>query len=437
MSQSQQTSSAVSDFGTHPSNNKPVHKIDIESPSGNLRASFITFGATLQSLKMKNNTNKEVEEDNSNNSFTELILGFSNIERYANGAGHLGATVGRFANRIGGGKFPRSLLNDNNNDNENTSPYYELPKNNNNLNCLHGGPNGYSRIVWDEFEVVYSPSSSIAADNNDKDEDKNKKAIGVRFKHVSPDADEGFPGEIHIQAFYYFDILPATGEEGLFMDFRGFVPLEKTISGDGDDETKNKKSKNSATICSLCNHAYYNLAGYANEKNIMESHHLHIPNGKFYLPLDKFSIPTGEILKTEGTVLDFCSNGGKRLCDGGVEDSPIINPGAPAKGGYDNCIILGRPIGSLEHAVTLKTAKRQMKVYTTLPGVQVYSGNYLPDDYSLIGHEESLRFGYRGGLCLETQLFPDGPNHPAHFPSCVVKPGETWKHLTVHTFSAL
>ena len=242
------------------------------------------------------------------------------------------------------------------------------------------------------------------------------------------------------------------------MDFKAYVPERRTTKKihhhhDGKEESSSLLTANSATVVNICNHAYWNLGDYSSSRHnsstndVMENHHLHIPHGNFYLSLDKLSIPTGEILSTKNTPLDFVSNGGKLLSQNMME------------GGYDHCIVLNSssaPIGKLRHAATLtyvnnnsssssssssttttpknnEEDKRQMKVYTTLPGVQVYSGNFLKD--GTVGHSENVKFGRRSGVCLETQLFPDSPNYPNHFPSCVVKPGETWKHVTVHCFS--
>ncbi len=381
---------SVTDFGA--AGDRAVQKVTFESPRGNFRASIITFGATIQSFQMR---------DPATSQWVELTLGWDDVESYATLPGHLGATVGRYANRIGNATFPREIV-------ESDAPVV-LPANNNNKHTLHGGPGGFSRRVWDSFELVTDPATG--------------KCVGVALSIHSPAGDQGFPGDFDATAVYSFD-----AQEGFVIDLRGRV-------------------ENAPTVCSLTNHAYWNLSGYAASPSSVTTaggatdesqqtlptvmnHVLHIPNGRFYVATDAFSIPTGEIRSTKGTPLDFTT---AKALESGADDA-LINPGAPAKGGYDNCIVLaGGPPGVMRHAATLTdpASGRTMTVTTTLPGVQVYSGNYLEDR---VGHG-GARFGYRCGLCLETQLFPDTPNY-TQFPTAVLRPGETWRHVTVHRFGS-
>lgn len=390
---------------------KQVHKISIQSPSGNLRASFISYGATLQSFQKK-----EEETESSNSNWNELVLGFDTLEQYINTGGHLGATCGRYANRLENATFPSQLISCG----DDAKQIISLPVNNNS-NCLHGGPKGFSKIVWDgKFDLKYSSSSSTTS-----------VPTGVTFRYSSPDGDQGFPGELEIEASYYFDIFEEKEEkqqqqkEGLFMEFKATCP---------------SKSK-SGSVCNICNHAYWNLSGFQKQQqqqqqNATETHHLFMPNAKYYLPTDKFLIPTGEILSTKNTVLDFVSNGGKPLSIKPEDEEGEILKNAK---GFDHCFVLGGN-GKLSHAATLSSTTNNnssMRVYTTLPGVQLYSGNFLSNycvDTRVFNN--SVKFGFRSGICLETQLFPNCPNQAPHFlpMMSVVKPGETWKHLTVHVF---
>ena len=238
---------------------------------------------------------------------------------------------------------------------------YALPANDGN-NCLHGGPDGYDRRLW-------------AADRPSPE--------SVRFSIVSPDGDQGFPGALRASVTYEL----TEGNE---------VRIRYAASADA------------ATPVNLTNHTYFNLDGDASVSALR--HRLRLFASAF-LPVGKDMIPTGERVPGEGTPFDFRSERqiGERI---GEEDAQLA-----AGSGYDHCYILDGTAGSL-HPCAALTGENGIRlvIETTMPGVQLYSGNWLP--------------ARRRGVALETQMFPDSPNRP-EFPDCVVRPGEEMRSETV------
>ena len=277
--------------------------------------------------------------------------------------------------------------------------------------------------MWDSIEPIThaemlkmsAPSASVASAELGGD-----KVVGATLTIHSPDGDQGFPCALDATARYYFDA-----------DDAFVIVLSATNRGARP------------TVCSMTNHAYWNLAGYAEQPRVAAAlpapddsappsvmdHLMHAPNATFYLPADAFAIPTGEVLSTRGTALDFAT--AARLLHAGADDA-MLDPGLPSKAGFDHCLVLaGGPPGVDRHAATLTdpASGRSMEVATTLPAVQIYSGNYLP---RCVGHGGAV-FGYRSAVCLETQLFPDSPNR-GHFPTSTLRAGETFCHTTRHRF---
>jgi len=243
-------------------------------------------------------------------------------------------------------------------------------------NTLHSGSKDLSRVVW-KAEPVH---------------DRNGAA--VRFTYDSPDGDEGFPGNLHVTVLYR---LTHTNE----------LQLEYTAKTD------------KATPVNLTNHSYFNLGG---EKDIL-SEVVQINAGK-YTPTDATLIPTGEIRSVEGTPLDFTHPTaiGARIAE--IKGDP---------GGYDHNYVLSMEAGKMKLAARVydPASGRQMEVWTTEPGIQFYTGNFL--DGTITG-KRGVVYGKHAGFCLETQHFPDSVNHPA-FPSTILRPGAVYSQQTTYKFS--
>lgn len=321
-----------------------------------LSCNVITFGGSLQSLRVPDRTGKPVD----------VLLGFDALESYRTHGKSLGALVGRYANRIGGAKF---TLN---------GKTYPLAANNNGVNHLHGGLAGFNKRVWTV-------------------EDAGEDFLTLSL--FSPDGEEGYPGNLTVHVTYTL-----TGE-GLTVDYRA----------ESDQDT----------VCNLTNHAYFNLSGHDSGPVLDQTIQLLADR---YTPTDPLSIPTGEIAPVEGTPMDL------------REPTPIgahIGDDFPQllqAGGYDhNWIPNGEP-GSLRPIARASSAVTgiSMEVLSTLPGVQFYTGNYLDGCPAGKG---GAPYANRWGFCLETQFYPDSPNHE-NFPSCVLRAGETFRHTATFRFSA-
>jgi aldose 1-epimerase len=255
---------------------------------------------------------------------------------------------------------------------------YVLPRNNG-PNHLHGGPDGFYRHV---FETDVSSEDSTPE---------------LRCRMTSPDGHEGYPGELQVLVRYRFDD-----------DCRLTVTYEATTT--------------KATVVNLTQHSYFNLAGAG---SILD-HELRLCAARF-TPTDATSIPTGELASVDGTPFDFRESHaiGSRI----AESHPQLLLGR----GYDHNYVLDGNRGTLRQAATLRCARsgRTLDVLTTEPGIQFYSGNFLPEVG--VPGRSSERFRYREGLCLETQTFPDAPNQP-HFPSARLDPGRRYTSTTVFHF---
>lgn len=303
-----------------------------------------------------------------NGNRANVIQGHDNINDIVNSPEpYLSTLIGRYGNRICKGRFQLH------------GKEYQLPINNG-PNSLHGGLKGFNAKVWDALQM------------NDHT---------LVLKYVSPYGEEGFSGEMKTTVVYSF-----TDDNELVIEYMA---------------TTNKK-----TIINLTSHGFFSLAGIANPTPTIENLECEI-NADFYIPIDNTSIPTGEILCVEGTPFDFRKP--KTVGQDIDADNEQIKNGA----GYDHCFVLNKKEeGELSFAARIKepVSGRIMEVYTTEPGVQVYTDNWA-DGYK---GQNGATFPRRSAICFEAQHFPDSPNRP-YFPSVVLNPGEQYTQKTVYRFA--
>jgi aldose 1-epimerase len=342
-------------FGKTP-DGTPVEIFTLKS--GPIEAHFITYGGIVQSLKVPDKNGK----------VDDIVLGFDSIDGYAGGAKpnppFFGALIGRYGNRIAGGKFTLD------------GKTYEIPKIEP-TNALHGGTKGFDKVVWKGKEVPH----------------------GVELTYVSPDGDQGFPGKLTTVVRYTLE-----GKD---------LKIDYSATTDKD------------TVVNLTNHSYFNLSGQGNGDIL--KHQVKI-NASRYTPVDDNLIPTGELASVEGTPFDFRKPTavGARI----EADNDQIKKGH----GYDHNWVLDSAGKKFSEAAEVydPSSGRVLQVLTDEPGVQFYTGNFL--DGTLKG-KEGKKYVHRAALCLETQHFPDSPNHPK-FPSTELTAGQKYHTVTVFRFLA-
>jgi len=296
-----------------------------------------------------------------------VIQGYDNIQDAINTKEPFRSTlIGRYGNRIKDGKF---VLNNKD---------YQL-ETNDGPNALHGGPTGFHTRVWDAQRI--SPRS-------------------VAMHYVSSYGEEGFTGECRVTVEFTF-----TDNNELILEYLA---------------TTNKK-----TIINLTHHGYFSLAGIADPTPSIDDLLCTI-NADFFLPIDNTAIPTGEILKVDGTPFDF------RNLKAVGQDIDADNEQIKNGNGYDHCFVLNKTEEkelSFAAKIVEPNSGRTMEVWTTEPGVQMYSDNY---GTGLKG-QHGATFPKRSAVCFECQHFPDSPNRP-YFPSVILSPNEQYKQKTVYKF---
>ena len=302
-----------------------------------------------------------------NGKMADVVLGFDNLPDYMKYNTYFGALVGRYANRIGGAKFTLD------------GKVYHLPVNNG-PNSLHGGIKGFDKRFWTTTEI---PGEEPA----------------LEMTYFSKDGEEGYPGNMHASVVY-------------------------TLMKDNSLKIDYSATTDKDTVINLTNHSYFNLAGEGNGNILKQVLWI---NSDEITPVDATQIPTGKITKVDGTPFDFRTPTaiGARI----NEDNQQLKFGK----GYDINYILNRKGPGLELAARAydPDSGRELEVYTTEPGIQFYSGNFL--DGSTPG-KGGKTYGPRSAFCLETQHYPDSPNRP-QFPTTELKPGETFHQVTVFKFT--
>jgi aldose 1-epimerase len=299
----------------------------------------------------------------------DVVLGFDNVAGYESADNqYFGCTTGRVCNRIAKGQFTLD------------GQTYQLALNDGGVNHLHGGSKrNLDKLVWAGEKVV------------------TQRGVGVRFKVVSPDMDEGYPGNLTVTVTYVL-----SDQDALWIEYEA--------------------STDKNTPVNLTNHSYFNLAG-AGEASVLD-HELQLWAAD-YTPVDPMLIPTGKTESVTGTALDF-----QQPTKIGARIESLI--ASPTKG-YDHNFVLTARQEMPNIAAKLKdpASGRVLSVYTTQPGIQVYSGNHLASQPGKGGKV----YAPRSAVCLETQHFPDSVNQPT-FPSIIIKPTQPYKQTAVFAFTA-
>ena len=337
-----------------------IEAVTLSNAQG-VSARILSYGATLQSLMGPDRNGK----------IADVMLGYDDLASYVDHPNFFGVTVGRFANRIAGGRFTLD------------GKAYQLPLNDK-VNSLHGGGKGFDKVAWKIVSAKSGPTATLV--------------LGYR----SPDGDSGYPGNLDVTVTYTLD---ESGNLGIAYDAKTDKP----------------------TIVNMTNHGIFDLGGEGSAMGAY-GHRLTIP-AKAITPVDDKLIPTGALQPVQGTPFDF-RNG--RIVGEGIRDGrdQQIRYGH----GYDHNFALDKGLTAKpELAARLEdpVSGRVLDVLTTEPGVQFYTGNFL--DGTFIGKQGHLyRMG--DGIALEPQKFPDAPNKP-NFVSARVDPGKPYHHAMIYRLS--
>lgn len=306
-----------------------------------------------------------------NGQMADVALGYDKLASYLEDTPYFGALIGRYGNRIAGGKFTLEGK-------EYQVTANEQPKN----NCLHGGKIGFDKVVWQAEPKMTAEGPSL------------------ELSYVSKDGEEGFPGTLTVKAVYTW-----TNENALRLEFTA--------------------TTDKPTVINLTNHCYFNLAGAGN--GTVLKHRVMIKSDKI-TPVDASLIPTGKYMEVKGTPFDFTTPHaiGERI----DADDEQIKLG----GGYDHCWVINQKAAGelgVQARVVEPKSGRVLEVLSTEPGLQFYTGNFL--NGTNIG-KGGIPYQKRFAFCMEPEHYPDSPNKP-QFPSTELKPGETYKHTMIYKFS--
>jgi aldose 1-epimerase len=328
-------------------NGKKVRLFTLKA--GGLALSVSTLGGTWVSLEMPSRRGGR----------DDVLLGYAALDGYLHNNPYLGATIGRFANRIGNARFTLDGQD------------YTLFKNDGE-HSLHGGRRGFDRLLWKAGAY------------------REKDGVFLRLELESPGGDEGYPGNLRAEVTY-----GVTKANQILAEYRAVADKRCPVN--------------------LTNHAYFNLAGEG--KGDILSHEVRL-YASSYVEVDSSLIPTGRLVPVKGTPFDF------------TRPKPIGRDIAAA-GGYDHCYALDGGAQELKPCAEVSETEsgRSMKVFTTQPGLQFYTGNSLAGIPGKIGSV----YHKHGGFCLETQYFPDSPNRPA-FPDAVFGPDRVYHEKSLFSF---
>lgn len=308
-----------------------------------------------------------------NGKVDDVVLGFDDVQGYQSGTAFFGATIGRFGNRLAGGAF------------EIDGKRYQVPLNDG-PNSLHGGAQGFDKHVWQAEPV------------------KGKDSVGVKLSYLSKDGEMGFPGNLKTEVTYSLN-----DRNELHIDY--------------------KATTDKPTVLNLTNHSYFNLAGAGNGDILKQVATLH---ANHYTPVNATLIPTGELAAVKGTPMDFLKPTpiGQHI----KADHPQLKFAEPKQGGFDFNWALDTKgnLKQLAAEVHDPASGRRLQLYTTEPGVQFYTSNFL--DGTVKG-KAGKTYAHWSAFTLETQHFPDAPNQP-EFASTRLNPGQTYTQNTVFKFSA-
>ncbi|OZJ03880.1 hypothetical protein BZG36_03955 [Bifiguratus adelaidae] len=366
-------------FGTLPGNGAVTQYV-LVNPKSRMTAKIIDYGATLTHLIVKNKQNQDVD----------VVLGYDSIEGYrTDGNPFFGATVGRWANRIGEAKFSIN------------GKEYKLFANQA-PNHLHGGKEGFDKKMWKISPISQDPPS-------------------IECTYLSPDGEEGYPGNITVTCKY---TLTDAGE----------ISMEYNATCDAE------------TPVNLTNHSYFNLGGVEKASTI-KNHTLELFNVKYFLEPDDMSVPTGKLIPTHAhPAMDFSAQHGNAHKTLGSRLSH-----APGGMGYDQHFVANPDTktyridpSSIRDVAELKApdGSLTMTVATTDPGFQIYTGGFIqavPTNQSKqtqLANGKPVQVGQYAGVCFECSRFPDAINKEDWRAQCLLKPGDTYKSQTIYRFTA-
>ena len=346
-------------FGKTPGGEE-AYLYTLKSPSG-MTVKITNYGGTITQVIVPDRNKK----------FGDVVLGFESLDGYTSptNTSYFGALIGRYANRLAGGRFTLD------------GKTYQIPKNDNGVNSLHGGKVGFNARLW------HAAPTGTAANP------------ALELHYTSPNGEEGFPGTVQVYVTY-------------------------SLGNENDLHIKYRATTDQDTVINLTNHSYWNLNGPGS--GTVLDHKVTIMADRF-TPINANLIPTGQIVTVVGTPFDFLKPTavGARI----NEKNQQLEYGK----GYDHNFVINRKGDNglvLSARVESAQTGRVMEVLTTQPGVQFYSGNFLDGKSVGIGGA----YQYRSALCLETQHFPNSPNQP-NFPSTELKPGQEFRSETVYRFS--